>query len=225
MKRTGAPAYSQRRVRGGAWAGSMAADRVCYLDGDMRGRRWLLPVAIAVLVPAILGGWTLTAVFAEQAPSPSASQSALPGDPTKGATAFGSAGCTACHGANLEGGIGAKLNPIQKFPGVPDPLDPIYLSTTIRNGRSGDSGFSAQMPAFATDKLSDTDLSNIMAFIIQQNRSGPAGLDPVTLARSDVFWVTIGIVLMVMLTWLLARYNMRWIARRAAARRESGRIT
>jgi len=189
----------------------------------MRGRRWLLPAAAAILVPAILGGWTLTAVFAEQAPSPSGSPAALPGDPTKGATAFGAQGCTACHGANLEGGIGAKLNPIQKFPGVTNPLDPNYLRTTVRNGRSGDAGFSAQMPAFTPDKLSDTDLNDIISFVIQQNQSGPAGLDPVTLARSNVFWVTIGVVLMTLITWLLARYNMRWIARRAAGRRESGR--
>jgi mono/diheme cytochrome c family protein len=189
----------------------------------MRGRRWLLPAAVAVLVPAILGGWTLTAVFAEQAPSPSGSPAALNGDPTKGAQTFGAQGCTACHGANLEGGIGAKLNPIQKLPGVADPLDPNYLRTTIRNGKSGDPGFSAQMPAFGADKLSDADLNNVIAFIVQQNKSGPAGLDPVTLARSNVLWVSIGILLMVMITWLLARYNMRWIARRAAARREGGR--
>jgi mono/diheme cytochrome c family protein len=197
----------------------VAAAAVCYLVEDMRGRRWLVPSAAAVLVPAILAGWTLTAVFAQEAPSPSTSSSALPGDPAKGAQVFGASGCTGCHGANLEGGIGAKLNPIQKFPGVANPLDPNYLRTTIRNGRSGD-GFGAAMPPFPTNTLSDADLNNVIAFVIAQNQSGAAGLDPVTLARSDVFWVTIGIVLMVTITWLLARYNMRWIALRAAARRE-----
>jgi mono/diheme cytochrome c family protein len=190
----------------------------------MRGRRWLLPTAIAVIMPAILAGWTLTAVFAAESPSPAASGAALPGDPTKGAQVFGSAGCTACHGANLEGGIGAKLNPIQKFPGVANPLDPQYLETTIRNGRSGDSGFSAQMPAFGPDKVSDSDLANVVSYIISQNQQGSAGLGPVELSRSNVFWVTTAIVAMVLLTWLLARYNMRWIARRADARRESGRV-
>jgi mono/diheme cytochrome c family protein len=202
----------------------MAAGGVCYLDGDMRGRRWLLPTAVAVLVPGMLAGWTLTAVFAQESPSPAGSPS-LPGNPANGATVFGSKTCTTCHGASLEGGIGAKLNPIQKLPGVTNPLDPNYLRTTIRSGRSGDPGFSAQMPAFTPDTLSDADLNDVVSFIIQQNESGSAGLDPVTLARSNVFWVTITIVLMVLATWLLARYNMRWVARRAAARREGGRAT
>jgi mono/diheme cytochrome c family protein len=191
----------------------------------MRGRRWLLPAAFAVLVPAVLAGWTLTAVFAAGAPSPapSTAASAPAGDPAKGATVFGSAGCTACHGANLEGGIGAKLNPIQKLPGVTDPLDPAYLQRTIRQGRGGDPGFAAQMPAFGPDKLTDDQLSNVAAFIIGQNQQGAAGLGPVELSRSNVFWVTTAIVMMVLLTWLLARYNMRWIARRAEARRASER--
>jgi mono/diheme cytochrome c family protein len=188
----------------------------------MRGRRWRLPAALAVLVPAILAGWTLTAVSAE---SPSPAASALPGDPTKGAQTFGSAGCAGCHGANLEGGIGPKLNPITKLPGVSNPLDPAFLHTTIRNGRSGDPGFSAAMPAFGPDKLPDQDLNNVIAFIIQQNQQGSAGLGPVELARSNVFWVTTSISLLVLVTWLLARYNMRWVARRAEARRQSGRTT
>src|SRR5215469_10786919 len=144
----------------------------------MRGRRWKLPAVLAVLVPAILAGWTLTAVSAESAPSPAGSPS-LPGDPNAGAQVFSSNGCTSCHGANLEGGIGAKLNPIQKFPGVENPLDPNYLRQTIRNGRSGDSGFSAAMPAFAPNVLSDQDLNDVISFIINENQSGPAGLSPV----------------------------------------------
>src|SRR4030088_119790 len=179
----------------------MAPREVCYLDGNMRGRRWLLPSAIAVLVPAVLVGWTLTAVFAAQAsPSPSASASAPAGDATKGAQVFGAQGCTSCHGANLEGGIGAKLNPIQKLPGVANPLDPNYLQTTIRNGRPADPPFTANMPSFTADKLSDQDLSNVIAFIIAQNQSGSAGLGPVELARSNVFWVSIGILAMVFIT-------------------------
>lgn len=190
----------------------------------MRGRRWHLPAAVAVLIPAVLAGWTLTAVSAEQAsPAPQASV-ALPGDPAAGAQVYsGSGGCTSCHGASLEGGIGAKLNPIQKLPGVDNPLDPNYLRTTIRNGRSGDPGFSAQMPAFSPEQLSDTDLNNVISFIISENQSGPAGLGPVELARSNVFFVSVTILLMVLIVWLLARYNMRWIARRAEARRQSGR--
>jgi mono/diheme cytochrome c family protein len=190
----------------------------------MRGRRWHLPAAIAILVPAVLAGWTLTAVSAEQASPAPTGQAALPGDPAAGAQVYsGSGGCTSCHGASLEGGIGAKLNPIQKLPGVDNPLDPNYLRTTIRNGRSGDPGFSAQMPAFSPEQLSDTDLNNVIAFIINENQSGPAGLGPVELARSNVFFVSATILVMVLIVWLLARYNMRWIARRAEERRHSGR--
>lgn len=187
----------------------------------MRRRRWHLPAAIAALVPALLVGWTLTAVFAQTSPSPAAS-GALPGDPTAGAQVFGSAGCTACHGSNLEGGIGPKLNPITKFSNVQNPLDPNYLIRTITDGRSGDPGYTQAMPAFGR-QLSSQDIKNVASFIMQQNQQGSAGLGPVELARSNVFWVTISIVLLVLLTWLLARYNMRWIARRAEARRTAGR--
>ncbi len=138
-------------------------------------RRWRLPVFIAVFVPAVIAGWTMAAVFAQESPSPSASASGLSGDPAKGAQVFSSAGCTQCHGAGLEGGVGPKLNPIQKLPGVDNPLDPSFLSETIRNGRGGDPGFSAQMPAFAADKVSDQELNDLIAFIINQNQSGEAG--------------------------------------------------
>src|SRR5262245_47065063 len=148
----------------------------CYLGHVMRGRRWHLPTALAILVPALLIGWTLTAVSAEQA-SPTGSPVA--GDATRGAQVFGSKGCVSCHGANLEGGVGAKLNPIQKLPGVSNPLDPSYLRQTIRNGRSGDPGFSAPMPAFPPSQLSDADLNDVIAFIIAQNQQGSAGLGPV----------------------------------------------
>ena len=191
--------------------------------GPRGGRRWHLPAAIAVLVPAILAGWTLTAVSAEQASPAPAAGGALPGDPNAGSQVFSSKGCTSCHGASLEGGIGPKLNPIQKLPGVANPLDPNFLRTTIRDGKSGDPGFSAQMPAFGPDLLSDADLNNVVAFIISQNQAGAAGLGPVELARSNVFYVSVAVLLMTLITWLLARYNMRWIARRAAARRQTER--
>ena len=58
----------------------------------------------------------------------------LPGDPTKGATLFAQ-NCATCHGANLEGGIGAVLNPIDKLPGISNPLDPTFLIDVITNGR------------------------------------------------------------------------------------------
>lgn len=208
----------------------------------LRRVRRSLPIALAALIPAILAGWTLTAVFAESpspgasptaAASPGASPAASPGaspgaaaqgDPQQGQQLFSSAGCTTCHGANLEGGIGPKLNPIEHLPDTNNPLSQTYIVDTITHGKQGVGGFSTQMPPKGGDSsLSATDINNIAAFIIQQNKQGPQGLDPVTLARSNVFWVTTSIFLLVVLTWLLARYNMRWIARRAEARRRRER--
>jgi hypothetical protein len=45
-------------------------------------------------------------------------------------------------------------------------------------------------------------------------------LSPGELAKRTILWVTIGIIAMVFITYLLAQYNMRWVARRAAARRK-----
>ena len=186
----------------------------------MRGRRrWLVPAALALVVPALLLAWTLTAVMAAE-PSPS-SGAPLPGDPAKGAQLYNANGCTACHGSNLEGGVGPKLNPIVKLPGVADPKEPNFLTTTIKNGRSGDPGYAQAMPAFG--KLSDQELKDLAAFIIDSNNKGPAGLGPVELARSNVFWVSVAVLAMVFITYLLARYNMRWIARRAQERQEGER--
>src|SRR6267142_301954 len=49
--------------------------------------------------------------------------------------------------------------------------------------------------------------------------AGGGPLPPGELAKRTMLWVGIGIVSMIFVTYLLAQYNMRWIARRAAARR------
>src|SRR5262249_60573430 len=71
--------------------------------------------------------------------------------------------------------------------------------------------------------LSEHQIKDLTAYILDQNSKGGAALDPVALARSNVFWVTISVFLLVVVTYLLARYNMRWIDRRAAERRERER--
>ncbi len=161
-------------------------------------------------------------------PAPSASGSpsaaALPGNPQNGQQVYNQ-NCTACHGANLEGGVGPKLNPLQKLAGMPSgaPGDPpvvAYLIDVVGNGKAPSDGFSTAMPAWS-GKLTPTQINDVVAYIIQQNTTAAGGtLSPVDLARSNVFWVTVGIGAMMVITYLLARYNMRWIARRAAARRE-----
>lgn len=177
---------------------------------------------VALAIPGIV---LLTGIstLADASPSPSASGSALPGDPTKGAAVYSSAGCTTCHGASLEGNIGAALNPIENMPGITNTLDPAYLIDIITNGRKHQPGDPRQtdMPKMGGATLSDQDIKDLAAYIIQQNQLG-AGNVPLTaneLAKRTMLWVGIGIIGMVFITYLLAQYNMRWIARRAAARR------
>ncbi|HEY3083984.1 MAG TPA: cytochrome c [Candidatus Dormibacteraeota bacterium] len=187
----------------------------------MRVTRGLL---LAIGIPAFL---VLTAMstLAESSPSPAAGGSAatgaqtLPGDPTKGETLYASSGCAQCHGSGLEGGVGPALNPIVQLPGVSNPLDARFLIDTITNGRKPASG-TAMPPKGGNDKLTEQDVKDLAAFIIQKNREGEPPLSPGELAKRTILWVSIGIIAMVFVTYLLSTYNMRWIARRAAARRK-----
>ena len=183
-----------------------------------------LSALVALAVPALIALTAIT-TLADSSPTPSGSPSgsALPGDPNKGASLFGQ-NCATCHGASLGGGIGPALNPIVKLPGVADPLDPNFLINIITNGRkhqAGDPG-TADMPAKGGNpNLSVQDIQDLAAYIIEQNRiPGGGPLPPGELAKRTMLWVGIGIVAMIFVTYLLAQYNMRWIARRAAARRK-----
>jgi mono/diheme cytochrome c family protein len=201
----------------------------------MHKRPARLSAALAFVVPALVVGFGLTALAAAspqpgtqqgapQSPQPAQGPqgvSGLPGDASKGETLYNQT-CTACHGAALEGGIGPPLNPIKNLGNTKNPLDPAYLHNIITNGLSGVGGYGQMPPKGGNDKLTDQDVKDLAAYIIQQNKTAPGGhLSPQELARSTVTWVTIGILAMLIVTWLLARYNMRWIARRAAARRAS----
>src|SRR5579864_357289 len=190
----------------------------------MRVTRGLL---LAVGIPAF---FILTALstLADASPSPSPGEAAsgattLPGDPQKGATLYAQ-NCATCHGASLEGGIGAVLNPIDKLPGVPNSLDPNFLISIITNGRTPQPGDPKQvaMPAKGgNDKLTDQDVRDLAAYIIQQNHApGGGALSPNELAKRTILWVSIAIIAMGFITYLLSAYNMRWIARRAAARKK-----
>jgi disulfide bond formation protein DsbB len=175
------------------------------------------------LVLGIPAFFILTALstLADTSPSPASTASGattLPGDPAKGQTLF-SQNCATCHGASLEGGIGPALNPIEKLPGVANPLDPAYLIGIITNGKTENGRI--MPPKGGNPNLSDQDVKDLAAFIIQQNRiPGGGALSPGELAKRTILWVSIGIIAMVFITYLLSSYNMRWIARRAAARRK-----
>jgi mono/diheme cytochrome c family protein len=176
---------------------------------------------VALAVPALVA-LTAMSTLADSSPSPSASAAPLPGDPTKGAALFG-ANCTSCHGASLTGGIGPALNPIEKLPGVANPLDPTFLIGIIASGRIHQAGDPRQtdMPAKGGNSaLTDQDVKDLAAYIIQQNLTGSPPLSANELAKRTILWVGIGIVAMLFITLLLSQYNMRWIARRAAARRK-----
>jgi mono/diheme cytochrome c family protein len=187
-----------------------------------------LSALVAVAVPALLG-LTAVSTLADSSPSPSAGASgsptgstALPGDPSKGATLYGQ-NCATCHGTSLEGGIGAVLNPIDKLPGVPNSLDSNFLIGIITNGRQPQAGDPKQVPMPAkggNNSLTDQDVRDLAAYIIQQNQVGSPPLSAGELAKRTIFWVSIGIIAMIFVTFLLAQYNMRWIARRAASRRK-----
>jgi cytochrome c551 len=190
----------------------------------MRVSRGLL---LMVGVPAFFILTALT-TLADSSPSPSPSSTAsgattLPGDPNKGATLYAQ-NCATCHGANLEGGIGAVLNPIDKLPGISNPLDPASLINIITNGRTPQTGDPKQTPMPAkggNTKLTDQDVRDLAAFIIQQNHApGGGALSPNELAKRTILWVSIAIIAMGFITYLLSAYNMRWIARRAAARKK-----
>jgi mono/diheme cytochrome c family protein len=189
----------------------------------MRARvAWITPAAVAFLVPTLLiwYGGAAGAVDPSPSPSPSAPSAlgaaGLPGDPVAGDRVYhGAGGCTTCHGANLEGGVGARLHPIDG--GAPN-LKPEYLIDVITNGKTGSLGKMPARGGQSPDKVTDKDVRDLAAFIIVQNKSGKVTLSPRELAISNVEIVALGIIVMVAVTYLLARYNMRWVARRAARR-------
>ena len=176
---------------------------------------------VALAVPAIVG-LTAVSTLADSSPSPAASAAPLPGDPTKGQALYG-ANCASCHGASLTGGIGPALNPIEQLPNVSNPLDPTFLIAIITNGRVHQPGDPRQtdMPAKGGNSaLTEQDVKDLAAYILQQNLTGSPPLSANELAKRTIFWVGIAIVGMLFITLLLSQYNMRWIARRATARRK-----
>jgi mono/diheme cytochrome c family protein len=184
------------------------------------GKGFTLSVLLAVAVPGLLALTAIT-TLADSTPTPSGSP-ALPGDPAAGAAVY-AANCTSCHGGSLEGGIGPALNPIDTTINGKNSLDPTFLINIITNGRQPQPGDpkSVAMPAKGGNPaLTATDIQNVASYIIQQNLiGGSPPYSPGELAKRTIFWVAIGILAMVFVTYLLAQYNMRWIARRAAARR------
>src|SRR6195256_1320824 len=168
-------------------------------------KRFTLPALVALAVPALVA-LTAISTMAASSPSPSASGEPLPGDPVKGAALYG-ASCATCHGASLTGGIGPALNPIEKLPNVANPLDPAFLIAIITNGRQPQAGDprQTQMPPKGNNpNLTEQDIKDLAAYIIQQNSIGEVPLSANELAKRTMLWVGIGIIGMVFITYLLA---------------------
>jgi len=185
----------------------------------LKARASTWAVVAAFLVPAFIGVGAVTAIAASPASSASSASSASgaaaqTGDPAHGQTLYGP-NCSTCHGSGLGGGIGPPLRPIKNLGDTKDPLDPTYLHDTITNGKSGLAGYATMPPKGGHPELTDQDVNDLIAYIIQQNKiKGPVPLSGEELARSTVTWVTVGVLVMLVLTYLLARYNMRWVARK-----------
>src|SRR5260370_2835954 len=147
----------------------------------MRSRtRSKISALLARAMPALVALTPITMLAdSSPLPSPSGTAAALPGDPGKGATLYAQ-NCTTCHGASLEGGIGAVLNPIDKLPGVANLLDTNFLIDIITNGRTpqpGDPKQIAMPPKAGNASRTDQDVKHLAAYIIQQNSTG-AGAAP-----------------------------------------------
>ena len=177
-----------------------------------------LSALIALAVPALVALTAIT-TLADSSPTPSPSgspaASALPGDPNKGASLFGQ-NCATCHGASLGGGIGPALNPIVKLPDVTDPLDPNFLINIITNGRThqpGDPGSASSVmpPKGGNPNLTDQDIKDLAAYIIEQNRiPGGGPLPPGELAKRTQ--TTLFRVPQETTLTLIAAYAARWHA-------------
>ncbi len=66
------------------------------------------------------------------------------------------ANCASCHGADAEGTTSG--------PQIREPVHG-FATYVIRNGRSAQMGFGQAMPAFATDEVSDLDLTAIFTYL------------------------------------------------------------
>jgi mono/diheme cytochrome c family protein len=121
----------------------------------------LAPAAAATLVPAL------------QEPGAGGAPGGGQADAAQGAQIF-QQNCTACHGAQAEGGIGPALRDSQYIQTAGDQA----ITDTISNGRPG-----TAMPAWSQARgglLSDAQIANVIAFLhtLQPGAAAPSEATP-----------------------------------------------
>jgi mono/diheme cytochrome c family protein len=130
---------------------------------------------------AMIGEWAR-----ETLENPPASPVEVPDTVEAGAEVYVAAGCSGCHGADLEGGIGPNLQtigsePITTIPPlVTDTIDVeqiqadydadprAFLEQWIRDSSHYNGGNATQMPPFPVDQLSDSELRALITFLLDQ---------------------------------------------------------
>jgi mono/diheme cytochrome c family protein len=102
-----------------------------------------------------------------------------------GAEVYASAGCVTCHGAELEGGVGPNIQTIgselvtEGLPVPPSGLDQMqadydadkrdFLEKWIRDSTNNyNGGVSTQMPAHPEDTLTESQLTALITFLLDQ---------------------------------------------------------
>ena len=122
------------------------------------------------------------------------SSSPLPGDPGAGAVIY-QQNCVACHGANLQGGIGKRLNPIEV-----DHDNAAFIIATVTHGIPD-----TQMPGWgqANDgPLTEQQIKDVASFILArqgQKTSRPAASS----TNGAVPWIAAGMIALVGVALLL----------------------
>lgn len=99
------------------------------------------------LVHGTAEDWKEAIEHAPNTPAPAASATGAEG-PEAGKALFAAKGCSSCHGANAEGGVGPKL---AGYTGQ-------QVTKQVRTPKD-------KMPSFPPDRLSDDELKQIIAFV------------------------------------------------------------
>jgi len=127
--------------------------------------RWVGRIALASLWMVVSTGWGADAVpLPEPVPVPVSSGVYTEEQAETGGIAFVQH-CAGCHGAELQGGFGPRLAPVDPFQFRDRPLAVLYAFMRT------------QMPFDAPGSLDDELYAAILAYVLERN-GYPTGLEP-----------------------------------------------